>query len=86
VIGPSVLGWVEMDQTIEVLALIGLAYLLFLAGLEMDFTQLRGRLLRLALLGWAVSLALAAAAGYVRTALSSMQVSVGKPTGVTAGR
>jgi hypothetical protein len=39
--------------------LIGLAYLLFLAGLEMDFTQLRGRLLRLALLGWAVPFALA---------------------------
>jgi Kef-type K+ transport system membrane component KefB len=64
VIGPSVFGWVEVDQTIEVLALIGLAYLLFLAGLEIDFTQLRGRLLALALLGWAVSFALAAVAGY----------------------
>jgi Kef-type K+ transport system membrane component KefB len=59
VIGPSVFGWVEVDQTIEVLALIGLAYLLFLAGLEIDFTQLRARLLALALLGWAVSFALA---------------------------
>jgi Kef-type K+ transport system membrane component KefB len=64
VIGPSVFGWVEVDQTIEVLALIGLAYLLFLAGLEIDFTQLRARLLALALLGWAVSFALAAVAGY----------------------
>ncbi len=64
VIGPSVLGWVEMDGTIEVLALIGLAYLLFLAGLEIDFGQLRGRLLRLALLGWAISFGLAAGAGY----------------------
>jgi Kef-type K+ transport system membrane component KefB len=64
VIGPSVFGWVEVDQTIEVLALIGLAYLLFLAGLEIDFRQLRGRLLRLALMGWAVSFALAAVAGY----------------------
>jgi Kef-type K+ transport system membrane component KefB len=36
-IGPRVFGWVEADQTIEVLALIGLAYLLFLAGLEIDF-------------------------------------------------
>jgi hypothetical protein len=43
-------------------------------------------LLALALLGWAVSFAFAAVAGYVRTALSSMQVSVGKPTGVTEGR
>jgi Kef-type K+ transport system membrane component KefB len=63
-IGPSVFGWVEVDQTIEVLALIGLAYLLFLAGLEIEFSQLRGRLLRLALLGWAISFALAAVAGY----------------------
>src|SRR5215218_9250014 len=37
VIGPSVLGWVEVDRTISVLALIGLAVLLFLAGLEIDF-------------------------------------------------
>jgi Kef-type K+ transport system membrane component KefB len=59
VIGPSVLGWVEIDQTIEVLSLIGLAVLLFLAGLEIDFGRLRGRLLRLALLGWGLSFAIA---------------------------
>jgi Kef-type K+ transport system membrane component KefB len=59
VIGPSVLGWVEIDDTISVLALMGLAILLFLAGLEIDFTRLRGRLLRLALVGWAMSFAIA---------------------------
>lgn len=63
-IGPSVFGWVEVDQTIEVLALIGLAYLLFLAGLEIDFGQLRGRLLRLAALGWVISFAIAVAVGF----------------------
>jgi Kef-type K+ transport system membrane component KefB len=63
-IGPSVFGWVEVDQTIEVLALIGLAYLLFLAGLEIDFGQLRGRLLRLAALGWAISFTIAVAVGF----------------------
>ncbi len=63
VIGPSVLGWVEIDQTIEVLSLVGLAVLLFLAGLEIDFSQLRGHVLRLAVLGWEVSLALAVALG-----------------------
>jgi Kef-type K+ transport system membrane component KefB len=67
VIGPSVLGWLEVDQTIEVLALVGLAFLLFLAGLEVDFAGLRGRLLRLAALGWATSLPLAVArSGYGR--------------------
>jgi Kef-type K+ transport system membrane component KefB len=68
VIGPSVLGWVEVDQTIEVLALVGLAFLLFLAGLEIDFNRLRGRLLRLAALGWVASLALAVAAGLALSA------------------
>jgi Kef-type K+ transport system membrane component KefB len=59
VIGPSVLGWVKVDDTISVLALMGLAILLFLAGLEIDFDRLRGRLLQLALLGWAISFAIA---------------------------
>jgi Kef-type K+ transport system membrane component KefB len=61
VIGPSVLGWVEIDGTIEVLSLIGLAFVLFLGGLEIDFGQLRGRVLRLAAGGWVVSFAIAVA-------------------------
>jgi Kef-type K+ transport system membrane component KefB len=64
VIGPAVLGWVELDQTIEVLALIGLAFLLFLAGLEIDFSELRGRLLGLATLGWAASFVIALLAAF----------------------
>jgi len=68
VIGPSVLGWVEVDQTIEVLALVGLALLLFLAGLEIDFGELRGRLLRLAALGWALSFGIAVLAGLLLNA------------------
>ncbi len=63
-IGPAVLGWVEIDGPVEVLALIGLAFLLFLAGLEIDLGALRGRLLRAASVGFAVSLALAVAAGF----------------------
>jgi Kef-type K+ transport system membrane component KefB len=54
VIGPSVLGWVEVDEPIRVLALIGLAFLLFLAGLEIEFEKLRGR--RLTLVGGAFAL------------------------------
>jgi Kef-type K+ transport system membrane component KefB len=76
IIGPSVLGWVEVDQTIEVLSLVGLAYLLFLAGLEIDFGRLRGRLLKLAAIGWALSFAIGIvvslllnAAGLVETPL-----------------
>jgi len=76
IIGPSVLGWVEIDVTIEVLSLIGLALVLFFGGLELDVEALRGRIVRLALAGWLVSLALAvavsgllAAAGLVDTPL-----------------
>ena len=63
VIGPAVLGWVEIDEPVEVLALIGLAFLLFLAGLEIDLGALRGALLRAASAGFAVSLVLALIAG-----------------------
>jgi Kef-type K+ transport system membrane component KefB len=62
VVGPSVLGWVHVDATIEVLATIGLGFLLFLGGLEVDFRRLRGPVLRLTAGGYAVSLALAVAA------------------------
>src|SRR3954452_1917715 len=61
VVGPAVLGWVEVDAPVEVLALVGLVFLLFLAGLEIDFKKLRGRVLRLATLGFAVSFAIAIA-------------------------
>jgi Kef-type K+ transport system membrane component KefB len=63
VIGPSGLGWVEVDVAVEVLALIGLAFLLFLAGLEIDPTRLRGRTLRVTATGFLLSFALGIAAG-----------------------
>ncbi|MEP6812786.1 MAG: cation:proton antiporter [Actinomycetota bacterium] len=64
VVGPQVLGWASNDEPVQVLSLIGLAFLLLLAGLEIDFNQLRGRLLRLTGLGYAVSFGLALVAGY----------------------
>ena len=58
-VGPSGLGWVEVDDSVAVVATLGLAFLLFLAGLEIDFTRLRGRLLRLAAGGYVISFAIA---------------------------
>ncbi|HMD57414.1 MAG TPA: cation:proton antiporter [Solirubrobacteraceae bacterium] len=55
VIGPSVLGWVSVDAPVSILSLIGLAFLLFLAGLEIDVQRLRGRTLRLTAAGFALS-------------------------------
>jgi Kef-type K+ transport system membrane component KefB len=65
ILGPAVLGWVEIDEPVEVLSLVGLAFLLFLAGLEIDLHALRGRLLREASEGFAVSLVLALAAAFL---------------------
>jgi Kef-type K+ transport system membrane component KefB len=62
-LGPAVLGWVHVDDPVQVFATVGLAYLLFLAGLEIDFARLRGRVLRLALVGFVVSLAIAIVVG-----------------------
>src|SRR5215213_2074852 len=59
VLGPSVLGWVDVDLPVQVLAVFGLAFLLLLAGLEIDLRELRGRLLMLAVLGYLVTLSLA---------------------------
>ena len=58
VLGPSLLGWVRVDVPLQVLSILGLAFLLFLAGLEIDLQQLRGRLLGLVGAGFAVSFAI----------------------------
>jgi Kef-type K+ transport system membrane component KefB len=63
VVGPQVLGWVEVDVPVSIVALLGLAFLLFLAGLEIDVHQLRGSLLRLAIMGYVVTLVLGIAVG-----------------------
>jgi Kef-type K+ transport system membrane component KefB len=62
-IGPAVLGLVEVDLPLQVLALLGLAFLLLLAGLEIDLDRLRGPRLRSAAAGFVVSLAVALAIG-----------------------
>jgi Kef-type K+ transport system membrane component KefB len=69
-VGPAVLGWVKFDDAVEVMSLLGLAFLLLLAGLEVRFDMLRGRLLRITSLGFLVSFAVALAAGLVLDATS----------------
>ena len=62
-IGPSVFGWAHRDTVIDTLAEIGLVFLIFLAGYEIDVPALKGRPLRLASTGWVVSLVLGLLAG-----------------------
>jgi Kef-type K+ transport system membrane component KefB len=63
IIGPSVLGWVKPDLPVSILALVGLAFLLFLSGLEIDVRRLRGPILRLTAIGFAVSFVIAIVVG-----------------------
>ncbi|MGO4363341.1 cation:proton antiporter [Terrabacter sp. RAF57] len=62
-IGPQVLGWASTDGAVRVLSLVGLSFLLFLAGLELEPRNLRGRSLRLAAVGFAISFAIALIVG-----------------------
>jgi Kef-type K+ transport system membrane component KefB len=63
ILGPSVLGWVHVDDPVRVMSLVGLATLLFLSGLEIDFMKLRGKTLRVALIGFLVSFSIAIVIG-----------------------
>ncbi len=64
-IGPSVLGWARVDEPISVIAEFGLAFLIFLAGYEIDVDRLRGTPLKLATASWFTSLALGLGVGTV---------------------
>src|SRR5204863_7632617 len=59
VTGPSGLVWVKPDLPVSILALVGLAFLLFLSGLEIDVNRLRGQILKLTAFGFAVWFAIA---------------------------
>ncbi|HYU71062.1 MAG TPA: cation:proton antiporter, partial [Ktedonobacteraceae bacterium] len=64
VIGPSVLGWVRIDLPLQILSLLGLAFLLFLSGLEVDLSRLKGRLSLIVGAGFLLSFGLALLVGY----------------------
>jgi Kef-type K+ transport system membrane component KefB len=88
-IGPSGLGWVEPDLPVSILALVGLAFLLFLSGLEIDVERLRGPILKLTGIGFALSFAIAiilglglTAGGFVKSPLFVAIVLVSSSLGV----
>jgi Kef-type K+ transport system membrane component KefB len=59
VIGPEVLDIAKIDSTTEFFGDLGLGMLFFFAGYEIDFERIKGRPMRLAGIGWALSLVLA---------------------------
>ncbi|MFG3323640.1 cation:proton antiporter [Streptomyces sp. NPDC048171] len=65
VLGPAVLDLVQPDATVEALSVIGLSFLLFLAGLEIDVRRWQGPLARFVAAGLAGTVALAVLVGWV---------------------
>lgn len=61
ILGPAVLGWIEPGPVVSILATIGVAFLLFLAGLELDLNVLKGAPLVRGSLSAVLSFALALA-------------------------
>ena len=61
--GQSVLGWIEIDISVQLLSSLGLAYLLFVSGLEIRAAALRGRI-RMSMLAFGASLAIALVAAF----------------------
>src|ERR1700749_3461449 len=41
-VGPTVLGWVHLDAPVRVVSDLGLGFLLFMAGFEIDLRRLSG--------------------------------------------
>jgi Kef-type K+ transport system membrane component KefB len=64
VLGPAVLNVVDVDDTVRAVSMLGLGFLLFLAGLEIDLRQFRGGRARVALEGLLLTVVLGVAAGY----------------------
>ena len=64
-LGPAALGWLEVDDTVRVASLLGLGFLLFLAGLEIDVDRFRGAQAREALAGLVLTVGLGLVTGFV---------------------
>lgn len=55
-VGPHGLGWLVPSPFMATMSQVGMATLMFMAGMEIDFSRIRGRPLTLALGGWGLSL------------------------------
>jgi Kef-type K+ transport system membrane component KefB len=64
VIGPYVLNLAHLTNVVTGLSDLGLTFLIFLAGFELDLATIRGKPLRLATTGWAISLVIGLAAAF----------------------
>ncbi len=63
-VGPAVLGWVHLDVAVRVISDLGLGFLLFMAGYEIDLRRFDRRVLSLVGRAFVVSAALAVLVAY----------------------
>ena len=63
IVGPSVLGWAHPQLFTDYLSQFGLATLFFVAGSEINFTEIKGRPITRAIIGWVISLVAAVLVG-----------------------
>ena len=84
VFGPEVLGWITVDDSIELLSELGLGLLFFLAGMELEQRAVRGQSGRLAAAGWFLSLVVASLAAIVMTATGKIQDTLGVAIALTS--
>ncbi|HEY5110220.1 MAG TPA: cation:proton antiporter [Acidimicrobiales bacterium] len=64
-VGPAVLHWASLGQFVTGLSALGLCFLFFMAGYEIDFAKLSGHPLNRGVTGWLVSLALGLGVGVI---------------------
>ena len=63
-VGPTVLGWVHLDVAVQVIADLGLGFLLFMAGFEIDLRRFDRRTLTLVSRAFLLSMILALLVAY----------------------
>src|ERR1700683_700865 len=58
-VGPHVLGWASPTGMLGILGSLGLIFLFYLCGMELDIEAIRGNPLKLAVTGWGLSVVVA---------------------------
>jgi Kef-type K+ transport system membrane component KefB len=72
-IGPHIFNWVSPDGLVDMLGELGLTFLLFMVGMEINLGEIQGRPLTLAVGGWLLSFTVAMACMYIVHAIGLIQ-------------
>jgi Kef-type K+ transport system membrane component KefB len=82
--GPELLGWIQVDDAIDLLSELGLGLLFFLAGLELEQRAIRGQSGRLAAIGWFTSLAVALVLSFLLVHTGKVEDTIGIAIALTS--